>query len=57
VIELIEKHAEFRDVPFDPKKDEVAAVTYTAAGTAADAIPEAEHNEGVNPATAGKTTT
>ena len=32
VIELIEQHAEFRDVPYTPQKDEVVAVTYTAAG-------------------------
>jgi trigger factor len=56
VIELIEKHAEFRDVPYTPPKDDVVAVNWTAGGgTAAHAIPDAEHNEGINPATAGKT--
>lgn len=57
VIELIEQQAEFRDVPYVPQKDDVAALTYTLAGAAPDAIPSAEHDEGVNPATAGKTTT
>jgi len=55
VIELIEQHAEFRDVPYNPQKDEVAAVSYAAAGASAESIPDAEHNEGINPATAGKT--
>jgi trigger factor len=55
VIELIEQHAEFRDVPYTPPQDDVAAVQYTVAGTSSEAIPQAEHNEGVNPATAGKT--
>jgi trigger factor len=55
VIELIEQHAEFRDVSYSPPKDEVVAVNYTAAGTTGEAIPEAEHNEGINPATVGKT--
>jgi trigger factor len=55
VIELIEKHAEFRDVPYNPQKDEVAAVNYAALGAPAEAIPEAEHNDGINPATVGKT--
>jgi trigger factor len=55
VIELIEKHAEFRDVPYNPQKEEVAAVNYAALGASAEAIPEAEHNDGVNPATVGKT--
>jgi hypothetical protein len=56
VIELIEQHAEFRDVAYKPPKDEVVAVNYTAAGTSAESIPQAEHNDSVNPATAGKTT-
>jgi hypothetical protein len=30
-------------------------VTYTVAGASEGAIPAAEHNEGLNPATAGKT--
>jgi trigger factor len=55
VIELIEQHAEFRDVPYNPQQDEVAALSYTAAGVASEAIPEAEHNDGINPATIGKT--
>jgi trigger factor len=55
VIELIQQHAEFRDVPYNPQQEEVVAVTYTAAGASPDSIPEAEHNEGINPATAGKT--
>jgi trigger factor len=55
VIEQIEKHAEFRDVPYNPQKDEVAAVNWAALGASAEAIPEAEHNDGVNPATVGKT--
>ena len=55
VIELIEQHAEFRDVPHTPPKEEVVAVTYSVAGSSTEAIPSAEHNEGVNPATAGKT--
>jgi trigger factor len=55
VIELIEQHAEFRDVPYAPPKEEVVAVNYTAAGAGSEAIPEAEHNEGINPATVGKT--
>lgn len=55
VIELIESQATFRDVPYAPQKDETAAVAYTIAS--ADAIPEAQHNEGQNPATAGKTPT
>jgi trigger factor len=54
VIELIEKHAEFRDVPHSPPKDDVVAVNYTVAAAASEAIPEAEHNEGLNPAKAGK---
>src|SRR5262245_9538862 len=55
VIELIEQHAEFRDVPYTPQQNTTAAVTYTVAGTSAESIPAAEHNEGLNPATAGKT--
>ncbi len=55
VIELIESHAEFRDVAYNPQQDEVAALSYTAAGVASEAIPEAEHNDGINPATVGKT--
>jgi len=56
VIELIEQHAEFRDTPYNPQQDEVAAVTYAAAGAGSiEAIPEAEHNDGINPATVGKT--
>jgi trigger factor len=55
VIELIQEHAEFRDVPYSPQKEEVVAITYSAAGGSSESIPEAEHNEGVNPATVGKT--
>jgi len=54
VIELIQQHAEFRDVPYNPQKEEVVAVNYAAAGTSPESIPQAEHNEGLNPATAGK---
>ena len=35
--------------------DNVVAVAYAAAGTSPEAIPSAEHDEGINPATAGKT--
>jgi hypothetical protein len=42
-------------VPYNPQKDEVAAVNYAALGAPAEAIPEAEHNDGINPATVGKT--
>jgi trigger factor len=56
VIELIEQHAEFRDVAYTPQKDEVVAVSYTAGGASAEGIPQAEHDEGINPATVGKTT-
>jgi len=55
VIELIEQHAEFRDIPYAPPNDDVVAVNYTAAGAGSEAIPDAEHNEGINPATVGKT--
>jgi len=56
VIELIEQHAEFRDVPYNPQKEEVAALTFAAVGAgASESIPEAEHNDSINPATAGKT--
>jgi len=55
VIELIEQHAEFRDVPYEPQKEEVVAVNYTATGTSPESIPAAEHDEGINPATVGKT--
>jgi trigger factor len=55
VIERIEQHAEFRDVPYTPQQNTVAAVTYTVAGASAESIPAAEHDEGLNPATAGKT--
>ena len=55
VIELIEQHAKFRDVPYTAaKRTTVVAVDYTAGGGAARSIPEAEHNDGVNPATVGK---
>jgi trigger factor len=54
-IELIEQHAEFRDVTYVPPKDDVVAVNYAVAGASPEAIPLAEHNEGQNPATAGKT--
>jgi trigger factor len=54
-IELIQEHAEFRDVPYVPEKNEVAAVTYTVAGAGSEAIPKAEHNDSQDPATAGKT--
>jgi trigger factor len=56
VIELIQQHAEFRDQPYKPPQEEVVAVNYTAAGTSPESIPQAEHNDSVNPATAGKTT-
>jgi trigger factor len=55
VIEQIEKHADFREVPYNPQKEEIAAVSWAAAGASPEAIPEAEHNEGINPATVGKT--
>ena len=55
VIELIQQHAEFRDVPYAPPQNTVSAVTYTVAGASEGAIPAAEHDEGLNPATAGKT--
>jgi trigger factor len=55
VIELIQQHAEFRDVAYKPPKDEVVAVNYAAAGSHAQSIPDAEHDEGINPATVGKT--
>jgi trigger factor len=55
VIELIEQHAEFRDVAYKAPQDEVVAVNYAAAGASAESIPQAEHNEGINPATVGKT--
>lgn len=57
VIELIESQATFREVPYSPQQDEVAAVAYTVAGASAEAIPQAQHDEGQNPATAGKTPT
>jgi trigger factor len=55
VIELIEQHAEFRDVAYKPPHDETVAVAYAAAGASPESIPAAEHDEGINPATAGKT--
>jgi trigger factor len=55
VIELIESQATFREVPYSPQKDETVAVAYTVAGASAEAIPSAQHDEGENPATAGKT--
>jgi trigger factor len=54
-IELIQQHAEFRDVPYAPPKDDVVAVNYTVAGASAESIPTAEHDEGDSPTTAGKT--
>jgi trigger factor len=54
-IELIEQHAEFRDVAYVPEKNEVVAVAYTVAGASDAAIPKAEHNDSQDPATAGKT--
>jgi trigger factor len=57
VIEKIESEATFRDVPYTPQKDETVAVAYTVAGSAAESIPSAQHDEGENPATAGKTPT
>jgi trigger factor len=57
VIELIESQATFREVPYTPQKDQTVAVAYTVAGASAEAIPSAQHNEGQNPATAGKTPT
>jgi trigger factor len=56
VIERIQEQAEFRDIPHEPQKDEVVAVAYTLA-PGGEAIPQAEHDEGINPATAGKTNT
>jgi hypothetical protein len=44
-------------VPYTPQKDQTVAVAYTVAGASAEAIPSAQHNEGQNPATAGKTPT
>ena len=55
VIELIEQHAEFRDVAYNPPHEETVAVAYAAAGASPESIPAAEHDEGINPAPAGKT--
>ena len=55
VIGLIEQNAEVRDVPYVAPKDQVVAVNWSAAGAGKGAIPDAEHDEGVNPATIGKT--
>lgn len=55
VIQLIEENAEVRSVPFAAPKDQVVAVNWSAAGAGKGAIPDAEHDEGINPATAGKT--
>jgi trigger factor len=44
-IELIQSHAEFKDVPHAPPTDEVAAVNYALAGSAAADIPEAKFQE------------
>jgi trigger factor len=55
VIQLIEQNAEIREVPYTPARDQVVAVNWSAAGSAKGAIPEAEHDEGINPATVGKT--
>jgi trigger factor len=55
VIKLIEENAEVRDVPYTPQREQVVAVNWAATGSAKDAIPDAEHDEGVNPATVGKT--
>lgn len=44
-IELIQQHAEFKDIPYTPAKEETAAVTYALAGSADAEIPEAKFNE------------
>jgi trigger factor len=44
-IELIQQHAEFKDIPSPPAKDEVAAVTYALAGAPETEIPEAKFSE------------
>jgi trigger factor len=48
-IEVIQSHADFKDVPYTPPKEEVIAVNYTVASGAAEAIPSAEHDEGDSP--------
>jgi trigger factor len=55
VIKLIEDNAEVRDVAYAPQRDQVVAVNWSATGAGKGAIPDAEHDEGVNPATVGKT--
>ena len=51
VIELIEQHAEFRDVPYTPQKDEVVAVELRRRRrAAARAFPRPSTTKGVNPA-------
>ena len=39
VIELIQQNAEFKDVPYKPPKETIAAVNYAVAG-AGEAIPD-----------------
>ena len=56
VIELIEQHAEFRDVPYKPPKEEVVAVNYTAAGASGrEHSRKPSTTTAINPATVGKT--
>lgn len=45
VIELIEQHAEFKETPFTPQKDDVVAVNYALAGGPPAEIPEAKFQE------------
>jgi len=53
-IEQIQAHAEFRDVPNPPAKEQVVAVNYVVAGASAESIPSAEHDEGDSPTQKGK---
>ncbi|MEX2174015.1 MAG: trigger factor [Pirellulaceae bacterium] len=45
VIELIQSHAEFKDQPHNPQKDEVVAITYALAGAGEALIPEARYGD------------
>ena len=46
VIELIQEHAEFKDVPYEPPANDTHAVDFAIAGQAGDSeIPEAKHGE------------
>ncbi|HEX5105773.1 MAG TPA: trigger factor [Pirellulaceae bacterium] len=54
-IELIEQNADFIEKPYTPPKETVVAVHYAVAGHAAEAIPNAEHDEGDSPTQPGKT--